>query len=342
MRAHHEPANSRQAHGHVGTFGVVDGVDKHLRRYPESPIVRDVLGTVDPGAIRARVQELEPETAEIFYFTASVGALFGLMLQDGSRVALKVHKRYQDDAYLDDMQRVQSALADTGFPSPRPLGRRHFATFEEWIDEGEFRDAHEPQVRQAMARELVRFHALATASGVRPQRPFFPLGEDDALWPVPHNVLFDFGATEEGAEWIDDIAGAAKRVRDSGEGVEAVGHTDWSAKHLRFTADLQLVAVYDWDSVNTDLEPLLVGNAAGSFTYTEELPYEISVWPSAGEALAFMDEYEAARGAPFTVEERRSAHGACVYLRAYAARCGHAFTGDARSSGLESFAETLL
>lgn len=320
----------------------MDGVDKHLRRYPESPIVRDVLGTIDPHAIRARVQELEPQTAEIFYFTASVGALFGLLLEDGSRVALKVHKRFQDCQYFDDMQLVQLALADAGFPAPRPVGRRDLATLEEWTDDGVFRDAHEPEVRSAMARELVRFHELATSFGVRPNRPFFPLGGDDALWPMPHNVLFDFEATEAGAEWIDDIALAAKAARDSGDGVEVVGHTDWSVKHLRFDADLQVTAVYDWDSVTTDLEPLLVGNAAGSFTYTEELPYEISLWPSAQESVAFMSEYEAERGAPFTVEERRSAYGACVYLRAYAARCGHAFGGNARESGLEAFAEELL
>jgi hypothetical protein len=159
---------------------------------------------------------------------------------------------------------------------------------------------------------------------------------------VPHNVLFDFGATEAGAEWIDDIARTAKRVRDSGDGVEIVGHTDWSAKHLRFDADLHVTALYDWDSVTTDLEPLLVGNAAGSFTYTEELSHEVFRWPSAEESVAFMDDYEAARGTPFNAGERRSARGACVYLRAYAARCEHAFTGDARSSGLEAFAEGLL
>jgi hypothetical protein len=321
---------------------VVDGVDKYLRRYPDSPIIEDVLGTLDAGEIRARVRELEPETAEIFYFTASVGALFGVTLRDGSRVAVKVHKRFQDDAYFAEMQRIQSALVDAGFPAPRPLGRRGVATLEQWLDGGEFRDAHEPEVRRAMADELVRFHDLATGSGVRPRRPFFPYG-DEALWPVPHNVLFDFAATEVGAEWIDDIARAAKTSRDSGHGVEVVGHTDWSAKHLRFDGDLHVTAVYDWDSVNTELEPLLVGNAAGSFTYTEELPYDVFPWPSAEEAIAFMDDYESARGTPFTSGERSSAHGACVYLRAYAARCGHAVGDDVRgNSGLVDFAQALL
>jgi hypothetical protein len=326
----------------VGTFVLVDGVDKLLRRYPDSPIIRDVLGTLDADEIRARVRDLEPQTAEIFFFAASVGALFGVVREDGVRITIKLHKRFQDDVYFADMQQLQSALAAAGFAAPRPLGRRQTATLEEWLDDGEFRDGHEPKVRQAMARELVRFHELAEASGVRPRRPFFPYG-DEALWPVPHNALFDFAATAHGAEWIDEIARAAKRVRDSGDGVELVGHTDWSAKHLRFDPELNVTAVYDWDSVDTDLEPLLVGNAAGSFTYTEELPYEIFVWPSAEESVAFMDDYEAARGTPFSAGERRSAHGACVYLRAYAARCGHAVGGDVRrDSGLEAFAEALL
>jgi hypothetical protein len=160
---------------------------------------------------------------------------------------------------------------------------------------------------------------------------------------VPHNALFDFEATMEGAEWIDEIARAAKRARDVSVGTEIVGHTDWSAKHLRFDADLRPTAVYDWDSLNTEPEPLLVGNAAGSFTYTEELGNDVFPWPDAQESLAFIEEYEAARRAPFHGEERRAAIGACVYLRAYAARCGHALGANVRQeSGLAEFAEALL
>ena len=321
---------------------MVDGVDKLLRRYPDSPVIEDVLGTLDAEEIRARVRELEPETAEIFFFAASVGALFGVIRRDGSRVAIKVHKRHEDDAYFTAMQQVQSALAAAGFPAPRPLGRRGQATFEEWLDEGVFRDAHEPEVRRAMARELVRFHRLATDTGIRPRRQFFPPGAE-ALWPVPHNALFDFEATVDGAEWIDEIATAARAFTDQGVGAELVGHTDWSAKHLRFGPELELLALYDWDSVTTGLEPLLVGTAAGSFTYTEELEHDVFPWPDAQESLAFIAEYEAARGTPFDDEERQAAHGACVYLRAYAARCGHAFGSDVRrESGLVEFAEALL
>jgi hypothetical protein len=316
----------------------VDAIDDFLRRYPGSPVVLDVLGTLDANEIRARVHELDSAASDVFFFAASVGAVFGLLRNDGSRVAMKIHKRFADETYLGQMQDVQAALADSGFPAPRPLGRRGLVVWEEWLEDGAFRDAHEPEVRSAMARELRRFQLAATRTGVRPRRPF--LRSPEALWPKPHNALFDFESTVAGAEWIDEIARDARRVR--AVGAEVVGHTDWSAKHLRFDSTLRVTAIYDWDSVTTELEPVLVGTAAGSFTYTEELEHEIDVWPTAEESLAFVAEYEQARGEPFTREERAAALAACVYLRAYAARCRHAFVGDARGSGLDAFAAALL
>jgi hypothetical protein len=139
-------------------------IDAHLRRYPASPIVLAVFATVDADAIRARVHKLDPRVDEVFFFAVSVGALFGVLRTDGSRAAMKIHKLFSDEAYLDEMQRIQGALSDAGFPAPRPLGRRGSVVWEEWIDEGTFRDAHEPEVRSAIARELARFHKIATST----------------------------------------------------------------------------------------------------------------------------------------------------------------------------------
>ena len=319
----------------------MDGVDIFLRRYPASPVVADVLGTLDGDEIRARARELDPELEEIFFFAASVGAIFGVRRRDGTRVAIKVHKLFTDDGYFDELQRLQGALAAQGYPAPRPLGRRGLATLEEWLDDGVFRDAHEPDVRSAMAGALADFVARATATGIRPLRPFLPFG-DEGLWPVPHNALFDFDATTAGAAWIDEIARASKPLGRGNTGREVVGHTDWSAKHLRFDGSLRPTALYDWDSVTVDREPSHVGTAAGSFAYTEELGHDVVLWPSAEESLAFIAEYEDARGKPFGSDERRAAQAACVYLRAYAARCGHAFGVDVRDTGLEELAEALL
>lgn len=321
------------------TLTSVDPIDTYLSTNPDCAIVQDILGTLDSGEIRARVRELDAEAAEIFFFRASVGALFGIRRRDGSRVALKVHKLFRDELFLDDLQVVQGALAEAGFPAPRPLGRRGFVTWEEWRDAGSFRDAHETPVRRVLAQTLARLVTLATATGVRPRRPKPMLA--GGLWPVPHNALFDFETTAEGAEWIDEIASAAAAVRDAEPGREVVGHTDWSVKHLRFDDELHPTVVYDWDSLDTQSEPVIVGSSAANFVYTEEVEVE-SLWPSIDEVRAFIAEYEEARGVPFSAGERRSAHGAAVYLGAYAARCGWAYARNADREQLESLANALL
>jgi len=196
--------------------------------------------------------------------------------RDGRRVAIKVNKLFRDPAYFAEVQRLQEALVAAGFPAPQPVRREGTVTVDAWLDVGSLRDAHEPAVRTAMATTLARFVALATATRLRPRREFLrPAG---ALWPKPHNVLFDFEATASGAEWIDELGRAALAGRDSA-GAEVVGHTDWSAKHLRFDDALKPTALYDWDSVTVDREPVIVGTAAGSFTYTEELDHRSSCGP---------------------------------------------------------------
>ena len=265
------------------------------------------------------MREACPEAVECFAFEVSVGALIGVRLHDGGRIAVKVHLG-REESFLDALQVVQAHLWERGFPCPRPLGRRGNATLEEWRDEGEPRDAHEAEVRRALARSLARLIELTDELGAVPglrHESFRP----GALWPVPHNVLFDFEATAAGAEWIDDVARAVKPACDAEIGRRVIAHSDWSVKHFRFEG-VQPVVVYDWDSLNTDREPVFAGVAAGTFTYTEELP--VALWPTAAEAAAFLAEYEAARGAPFSPSEREVAEAWAVYIRAYAARCGHA------------------
>jgi len=161
----------------------------------------------------------------------------------------------------------------------------------------------------------------------------------EALWPKPHNVLFDFDATSAGAEWIDDIARAARRIRDQPVGREVVAHGDWVANHVRFDGERPYVA-YDWDSLETDREPNLLGCSAATFTYMEHLPVELQ--PTVDETRAFIADYEAARGAPLTPEERRATYAAAVYVRAYAIRCGHAVGGAIDRASAEAYAEALL
>jgi hypothetical protein len=317
---------------------VVDAVDTFLSTYPASPVVLDVLGTLDADEIRAQVRDLEPATAEILQFRCSVGATFGLRLRGGSHVALKVHRLFRDVTYLREVQQVQAALVEAAFPAPRPIRAELGVTVEDWVDAGVFRDAHDGSVREAMASVLFRLIELASASDARPRRT--SLRPDGALWPKPHNALFDFEATAAGGEWIDEIGTRASAVERSGR--EVVGHLDWAAKHVRFDEQLRPTAVYDWDSLSTDLEPVVAGQAAASFTYTEELDRPVARWPAPDESLAFLADYERARGASFDPAERRTAGAACVYLLAYAARCHHAVGGDPADIELAHYADVFL
>jgi len=307
------------------------------RMWPGRAVERSIFGTDDAEEIWRQVRQVCPDAVDCFVFEVSVGALFGLRLSDGSRIALKVHRDRETES-LEAVQRVQAHLHREGFPCPEPLGVRGRATIERWRDEGVYRDAHDPAVRRVIARYLVRLFSLTRAiqlsAGLDP-----PRRAPKELWPTPHNVLFDFEATAAGAEWIDEIAQAAKRLRDARHGDPVIGHSDWTVKHFRFDG-LDPTVIYDWDSLKANYETIFVGASAATFTYTEHIP--VTVWPTVAEASAFLDDFERERGRPFSADERRAAGAAAVYSRAYAARCTHAVGKDARKMWLEEYADAFL
>lgn len=164
----------------------------------------------------------------------------------------------------------------------------------------------------ALARPLARTAGLSeTMMAVR----------EGQLWPVPHDARFDFEATSDGAEWIDQIAVKARSVRDKAVGAIVVGHTDWRVQNMRF-ADGRLTAVYDWDSLSVVREPVLLGSVAHGFTANWALD-DWRQFPSLSEALAFVADYEQGRGERFSVDERAVARASLAYTMAYTARCEH-------------------
>jgi hypothetical protein len=301
---------------------------------PGDLVVESIFGTTDPGEIWAEVTTMCPEAVDCFLFEASVGALLGLVVRGGDRVALKVRRRATAER-LAAVQLVQEHLWRYGFPCPRPLGVRGRGTLEEWREDGERRDAHEPEARRALAQLFLRLVTLTRA--VRPTvdlPPFFPRA-DGPLWPEPHNVLFDFETTATGAEWIDEIAAAAKALRDQGGGDVVVAHLDWTAKHIRW-AGIKAKVVYDWDSLSIGYEAVFVGEAAAHFTY------DIGPLPSVDETLQFVADYERSRSSAFTRAEQATAAAAAVYARAYTTRCTHALDGDTAALSLPEYASALL
>ncbi|MFO1048271.1 MAG: phosphotransferase [Geminicoccaceae bacterium] len=296
----------------------------------ERLLARSILGTDDPAVIAARVDAhcrsaLGAGVVSVDFAEISTGAAFGLSLTDERRVFFKAWTPATSTALLRDSHEVQSFLAARGFPcpavlaGPRPFGAGH-AAIHEYRHEGDIGNARSPPLRAAMASALARLIAMAAPLRHLPdlRRPPPP----DAVWPPPHNALFDFEATRQGAEWIEAIAVASREILLASAGPRVVGHWDWSARNLRFRGE-EVCIVYDWDSAGVDLETAFVGKTAIAFPMTwygdEPEPF-----PSPEAAAAFVRDYETARGRPFTAAERREIVAAATYALSYTARCSHA------------------
>jgi hypothetical protein len=157
------------------------------------------------------------------------------------------------------------------------------------------------------------------------------------LWPTPHSPLFDFEATAEGAQWIDELARRSRQVAPAGRRV--VAHFDWRAEHFLFEGD-RIATVYDWDSLHFDHEPIAVGAAAHAFTAQRD-DDTVPPAPSGDEILEFIDDYERARGRRFDRQERRACHASSVYSLAYTSRCGHCLDPHEHNLRSSAFRRTL-
>lgn len=314
-------------------------------------LARSILGTCDVEAIAARVEgfcegRLGRRVVGCLGFTQSVGAVFLLALHDGSRVVLKAHgedgERLGAKATLEALRavtRVQDSLARGGVPCARVRAGPHawpggHVVAMEMIDAGEHRDPKAAPVRGAMARLMAEIVARAEAYRATPGLPASapPAG---ALWPRPHNALFDFGVA--GGEWIDALAREARAVMHETPAHVVVAHTDISGANMRFDgpADAPRVsALYDADSFALVDEMRLLAGAATHFTY---LPSEADgtwAWPTREDARAFVADYCEARGAPLTAAERARLDACATYALAYTARCEHGMDpGGAKLAG---------
>lgn len=279
------------------------------------------------------------------FYVASTGCVLGAELDDGRRAVLKVHQPITAASVLAAIQRVQRHLHVRGFPAPVPLAGPAplgpgVAIVESMLAGGTVPDATLPRMRCVLAENL---HRLFTLTGeftkeTALHRLVVHRGTD-AVFPLAHSPVFDFAATQSGAEWIEDLAARAAAVvaRDGG-GPTVLTHVDFRAEHLRVEGN-ELVAVYDWDSLRVDQEAVAVGQAAHAFTIDWSQP--VAHVPSVDEATAFVEDYEQARGGRFDDREWRVVRAAWVYCTAYGARCEHALLGGDVDPVPEAFRDRL-
>ncbi|GCE07057.1 hypothetical protein [Dictyobacter aurantiacus] len=317
-------------------------IAEELERWHNPYPLQRIFGMAEPRLITEQIdafcaRKLGSGIASTLFYEVSIGVVCGLQLVDGRRIVLKLLGPDESMERLRGVTRVQGYLLEQGYPCTRPICgplalADGIALVEELDDLGEYHDAHQPLWRRKMA-ELLAWQ-LRLLNRPRERFPELDLALFDkrlpvgVLWGKPHSNIFDFEATARGAEWIDALARQARGTLDNGSGELVLGHVDWSTKHIRYL-DEQAHVIYDWDSLQLDKEPVLVGHAAMTFTYIPFMP-NISDSPSREEMLAFIADYEMARGRPFSAEERRTLAASMTVTMAYGARCEHSLAPDER------------
>jgi hypothetical protein len=296
-----------------------------------SPLEPALFGNRDPAEISRLIDRFclaslgSPVVRGLFY-RRSVGAVFGVRLDDGRGVVVKVHRPEIAAAGLPGAWLVQRHLAGRGLPCPLPLVRpaplaSGIATADELLDRGVIANAHLPRIRQALALGLREF--ILAARPLVDEVPLdtaWPFGlPRHRLWPTPHDLRFDFSAP--GGEWIDEAAASARARLRYSAGDVVIGHSDWRVENLRMEGEV-VVAIYDWDSVHLAPEPGLIGQIASFFT-ANWADAAVTPYPTLEESRAFVLDYEGARGVAFTAAERETVDAAHLYALAYSARCQH-------------------
>jgi hypothetical protein len=292
-----------------------------------------IFGTEDRDLVASRIdrfcaKQFGAGVDRYEFFATSQMSVHGVRLVDGRRVVIKVGPATMGTELLTAVLQVQSHLANHGFPAPRPLlGPRQLgsgvAIVEELLDRGVCADPHTPPVRRAIATGLARLVEVARPLVAVPGLPanglVSPARTD--LWPEPHDPRFDFRATTTGAEWIDELAKAARQRLVNERSELVVAHSDWRAEHLRFERN-KIVASYDYQSLCVGPEPVLVGIVGHAFTADWGIE-QARRTPTVGEYTAFIGAYEDARRRPLSSAEHKLADAAWVYATAYGARCEH-------------------
>ena len=304
---------------------------------PLSGTERAVLGDVPPeqvlSSFSAHTRDRLGHPIRTVRFRAGrIDAVWGVELDDGRDVVLKAHRPPVDRDAVGAAVQAERVLGRAGFPCPQPLsgpdevdGR--VVTIETLVSGGAAPDGRAPGVRALLARglaghvELLRQDpALRERAGPGPSWCRYQHGP----WPVPHDPIVDFSSCPPGYAWLDAYARrASEQVLHHRDGREVVvGHADWYAGNVA-VAGGDLVGTYDWELV-ADAEAVVAGFAAASYASSSTSGGGLS---TPEEARAFLQDYEAARGLPFSGAEQRAAAAAVAWIVAFNARWEVALRG---------------
>ena len=299
-------------------------------------LLKSITGTGDAERLAGSIdsfcfEQFNSHVLACHFARLSMGASFGLRLDNGKDIFLKISKLRTEASgnrgftvdELTAMSRLQEILYNANYPCPSVIlqpQRYHDAvyTVNGFADIGVQKDAHNPKIRRASAQGLAeltkRLSPHIASCGFNEVDTY----KVESIFPAPHNPNTDFARNADKAKWIDDIALKAKQLITSIDKNLVLGHCDWSMKNMRFI-DEKIAMVYDWDSIILQDEYHILATAASTFPMTWDIP--VRIVPTQEEAYDFVVEYEQARGKKFSKKEWVKISACVTYYFCYTARC---------------------
>lgn len=169
----------------------------HLAEWDTPYVELAIYGFADARAIAKEIndfcrREVGAPVADALFYQSSVGAVAGVSLDDGRQVVVKAHQPDWSRARLEGIARLQNhiasrtGLAPMALAGPAPLGKG-WGVIESCVDRGVIADAHDPQIRRALATSLyIIVEVLEPFTQASDLLPLMAPPED-ALWPTPHS-----------------------------------------------------------------------------------------------------------------------------------------------------------
>lgn len=278
-------------------------------------------------------EHLGAPVAERTFHTGNLSAVYGLRLEDGRDVVLKVRA---GEPRLDACTRVQRAMWHAEFPCPRPLAGPHplgaWVAGAETLLAGDEQQPADEDAPRSYAELLADFVARAEDLPAEPQLRPAPAWvrwyhEENGVWPVPDDRDVDLNAERCSATaWVDELGAAVReRLAELRGAACVIGHADWDGRNVKFR-DGRPLAVHDWDSVVYEPEVVIIGQAAAMF---EGGP--TGAGASAARTEEFLEFYQGARGRGFDKTELQLCWAAGLWVRAFNAKKFHLDDFDALS-----------
>lgn len=270
------------------------------------------------------IEHLGYPVAERTFTAGNLSVVHGLRLMNGREVVLKIR---DDDARLGVCTWVQRRMWQAGFPCPEPLtgplplGGKVASAETSVPGGGEPAPADAPrQFAGLLADFVTRAENLDSQPLLRPAPAWVHwYHKENGVWPVPDDRNVDLNAERCSATaWLDELGTAVReRLEEVRDAACVFGHGDWDGRNVKFRNGRPL-AVHDWDSVVYEPEVVIIGQAAAMF---EGGP--TGAGASVERTVAFLEEYQTARGRALSNNELQLCWAAGLWVRAFNAKKFH-------------------